>query len=133
MDLLDFYTDGPKSREGVWVAVPGGAELKIRRMDNPDYKAFVQRVRAERGRRIASDEETREVLREAVAATILLDWRGVEFDGEPVDYSAEYAIRAFEALPAFLDQVVNLAYTAELFREDEIDDAVKSLRPTSGG
>lgn len=133
MDLLDFHTSGEKAQNGVWIPMGGGTELLIARMDNPKYKAFIQEARQKRGRRRATDEETQEVLREAVAKTVLLDWRGLTLNDEEVPYSTDYAMKLFKTLPAFLDQVVNLAYDETYFREDEIDDVVDQLRPTSAG
>lgn len=133
MELLDYYTDGPKSREGVWVDQPGGGRLLIARMDNPRYKAILQEQRKRGGRRRPTDEETHEFLKEAVAKTVLLNWEGIELDGKAVKYNVTYAMQVFDALPTFLDTVVNQAYDEALFREDEVEDVVKQLRPTSGG
>jgi hypothetical protein len=133
MELLDFNTSGKKATEGVWVPMGADGSLRIARMDNPKYKAFIQEARKQRGRRAPSDEETRELLKKAVAKTVLLDWKGVTLNGEKVKYSPAYAERVFDALPGLLDQVVNIAYDETLFREDEIDDVVEQLRPTSAG
>lgn len=133
MELLDFNTSGKKSTEGVWVPMADGGKLRIARMDNPKYKAWIQEARKERGRRRPTDDETRELLKKAVAATVLLDWKGVTLNGEAVDYTPEYGERVFDALPGLLDQVINMAYDESLFREDEIDDVVEQLRPTSAG
>lgn len=133
MELLDFNTTGKKATEGVWVPMFDGGELRIARMDNPKYKAWIQEARKARGKRRPTDDETKELLKKAVAATVLLDWKGVTLNGEEVKYSPEYAERVFDALPGLLDQIVNLAYDESLFREDEIDDVVEQLRPTSAG
>lgn len=134
MELLDFYTDGPKSRLGVWLDQPGGGRLLVARMDNPKYKAYIQQARKKRHRRgNVTDEQTKEILKEAVAHTILLDWEGVKVNGKEVEYSPQYAIQVFDALPSFLDQVINIAYEEEHFREDEITDVVEQLSPLSSG
>jgi hypothetical protein len=135
MELLDYYTDGPKSTDGVWIDQGDGGRLRIARMDNPNYKKHVQQARTKlKLRRGAmSDEETKEVLKDAVAHTILLDWEGVTIDGETVPYRPDYALKVFDALPSFLDMVVNLAYTEDYFREEEISGVVEDLRPLSNG
>lgn len=135
MELLNYYTDGPKSQQGVWVEQAGGGRLLIARMDNPNYKAHIQnaRTKLKLRRGAMTEEETQEVLKDAVAHTILLDWEGVEVNGVEVEYSPAYALKVFDALPSFLDVVVNFAYNEELFREDEVEGVVEQLAPLSGG
>jgi len=132
VELLDYYTDGPKHRDGVWVEL-GTARLLLAPMDNPAYKAFTQEAKIKRGKGKATEEDIRTLLEEAVAHTVVRGWEGVELNGEAVEYSPEFAIRAFRALPGFLDTVVTLAYEEERYREDEVEDVLEQLRPTSAG
>lgn len=133
LELLDFYDDGPKNRDGVWVDVGNEARVKIRPMDNPDYRTFTQAAKIKSGKGPMSDEQVKNLLEEAVAHTVLVDWEGIGLQGEVQKYSEEQALRIFKALPKFLDLVVTLAYEEERFREDEVQDVLDKLRPTSAG
>ena len=118
MNLLEFYTKGAKATEGVWIDVGDGTRLKIARMDNPKI-----------GRR-PSDELAQEVIIDAAAHTLLLDWEGLKLGDEEVPYSTDYAAKLMRELKGFHEMILGYAYDGQNFREDEIDGIVAELRPT---
>ena len=129
MNLLEFYTKGAKATEGVWIDVGDGTRLKIARMDNPNYTAFIQTQKAKIGRR-PSDELAQEVIIDAAAHTLLLDWEGLKLGDEEVPYSTDYAAKLMRELKGFHEMILGYAYDGQNFREDEIDGIVAELRPT---
>ncbi len=99
--LSAIRTDTGKENDGVWIPFELGIELKIARWNNPKFKALQDTLTDRRkvllDKVFLPEEAALDVEKEAVAQTILLDWRNVEGeDGQPLAYSAEAAVKLFK-------------------------------------
>jgi len=140
MDVLNKFGTDPELEEGgVWITAArdpdqpdAPLQVRIARLGNPKYRKAYQRLieqfRVDRTE--ASDADViREVVSRACAEAVLLDWRNMELDGEPIEYNVEnaYRILADPRLNDFRDWVVAQASSMERFRAQRVsDDAGKS-------
>ena len=119
MDLKkEFAFDETLSVEGVWVSIGDGADLLVARMNNPKYRKHLRRALLPYTRRggTMSEKQNREVLVDATANCILLDWKGMSEDGKVLKYSVEEAKRLFFDYEDFFQLVIGLAADNENYR-----------------
>jgi len=121
MDLYQqFQTDEQKEVDGVWVPLSATARLKIARMGNRKYRDCIKRLSgpyrvAGLNNQIPGDVY-QQLVREAVAETILVDWEGITTDGLPRPYSKAAALTFCTELKDFYDFVLTAADSMETFR-----------------
>lgn len=131
MDIYkQFKTDKQAEEEGTWVPLSATARLKIARIGNPRYALALKRCSqpyVKPGMRLTDvdDETYTTITKHAVAEAILLDWEGVLRDGQPLPYSKEAAIDAFE-MKDFYELVLNLATSMETFRVARLETLAKN-------
>lgn len=118
MKLSQLASNLTAEREGAWVALPCGIQVKVARLNNPAARARQDELRApykhllRRGGEIPR-EESRRFLRETVCETVLLDWKGIEDEkGKEIPYTAEFA--------------------KELFAQDEYQDLFAEIVEAAG-
>lgn len=121
MDLYrQFKTDEQKEVGGVWVPLSATARIKVARMGNARYRDCIKRLSAPyRVTGLANQipqEVYQQLVRDAVAETILVDWDGITTDGQPVPYSRETALKFCTELKDFYDFVLTAADSMETFR-----------------
>jgi hypothetical protein len=139
MDLNIFKTDEQKSDEGVWCPVDVKTDIKIGRYGNRTFQRALKREMQPYKRLIdrdALDDETADkVLVNAIAEGLLLDWRGMTRDGEPLPYSREAAIEILsnKQFRDFRQLVVELAQDMQLFREEEVEQNEGKSQSLSDG
>lgn len=100
-DLRSLAVDAKKSTEGVWVDFLGtGIELKIarhnnRRAENARAAALYEFYRQLKDSKDSEDmeEKLRQVQAQVLSEHILVDWKGIALDGEPLEYSEENAMK----------------------------------------
>ena len=134
MDLNRFKADTALEDEGVWTTVDAasGCRLKIARIGNRRYRETMARRLKPYRRALRAgtleDQVTEKITAEVLAETVLLDWQGLEREGNPVTYSgaAAAAILADPAYKDFRDLVVELASDQEAYRQRDIEDAEKT-------
>ena len=121
MDLYKQYkTDEKKEVEGIWVPLSATARIKVARMGNPRYRDCIKRLSSPY--RVAGindqipPEVYQQMVREAVAETILVDWEGLTSDGDPVPYTRDKALVFCTDLKDFYDFVLTAASSMETFR-----------------
>jgi hypothetical protein len=128
MKLSRFKMDNKKQLEGVWVDAGDGLRLRVARLGNEKYKAFLRT----RGKSLAvqvrtgnfSQQEAMELQQQAIAHTVLLEWTNlVEDDGAVIPYSPGKALELFRSHPDFLDLVTEFASDAALYRDQAVEDA----------
>lgn len=136
----NFGTSEELQNDGAWTNDLGdGLKLKLARLRNPEFRKMYQRAlkpyqqQIRRGTLDPSIEEG--IINKCVAKTVLLDWKKLNLDGEAIPYSTENALRILSDpdLTDFRDLVVELASDAELFREENLEDASKNLLTGSSG
>jgi len=117
MDIKkSFGTSTELENDGVWVDLGDGASIKVARAGNKSNRALIKRLIAPHKVALRNDklpDETLEKLTiEAMASTILLDWKGIDEDGKPVPYNTQNALRLLTDYKDFRDQVS--AFSSEL-------------------
>lgn len=125
MDMKKNYgTNKVLENEGVWVDLGDGASIKVARVGNKENTTLVKRLTAPHKVAIRAnklpDEIWEKITIEAVASTILLDWKGLKEDGKLIPYSKENAVQLLTDYKDFRDQVSGLSSELALFQaEDE--------------
>ena len=127
MDISKEYaTDEKKELEGVWEDIGDGGRILIARTNNPKYeKLFTKLIKPHRGRLRRgnlSDELSKEITVKLLADTILLDWEGIEEDGESLQYSKPEAERLLKDYKDFRNMVSEMAGEIDLFRQEEEEE-----------
>jgi hypothetical protein len=99
MKLSSIEVDPERIEQGQWIGnIPeaGDLQLKVRGLGNADFRRMQTKLtdavpRARKaGGRIDPDEQDR-IVSQCLAATVLLDWRGLEDDNGPIPFSREKA------------------------------------------
>lgn len=120
VDLVRDKLDFKKSNDGVWVKIRDFGEVKIRRWNNPEYRKTALVLREakleELGKDpdfILSEEESYDIMVKAACQDVILDWKGIESDGQPVPYSQELASSTFlDPDEAWKDQFYDIVAAA---------------------
>lgn len=130
MDLGTFDVNDELSIAGQWVPIGKGAKLRIARLNNEKYRDFIKlKMKPYRSAMRAGtvDEDlTTEVVVQAMARHILLDWEGLTEKGSAVVYTVEKAEELLRDKEPFRDLVMALANDQQLFQEAEIEAGEKN-------
>lgn len=131
MDIKKQYGTSEKlENEGVWVPMGDGCQVKIARAGNKENRELIKRLVAPHKVALRNNrlpEDTLDTLTiEAMATTILLDWKGMEEDGKPVPYTKENAVRLLTDYKDFRDQVSASSTEMALFQAEEAAAATKN-------
>lgn len=113
--------DERKVEEGVWTSYLG-VELLITRAKNKKFVRFIRKAQEEEGKSYVDlDREKRnEILKRAIAETILVGWRW-ERDGEEIPYTTENAYELLKNDPDCLDFVSDFSQDIQNFRRGRIE------------
>lgn len=127
-DLKKIETDLALEVSGAWTQDLGsGLKLKVARFGNKNFNREITAAAKNRtdafGNLELEDDVAGEVFAQILANTVLLDWEGLEEDGEPVPYSKETAARILLQYPEFMRLVQAQAKRLDLFRTQRIEDA----------
>lgn len=128
MDISKFQTSKSAEEEGIWVDVDGnGTKVKVARINNARYKKYFQKITKPYKRQIRNgtlaEELAEKLLVDALANTILLDWKGFTKDGEDFLYSVDNARSFLQESADFRDFVSDAANEMENFRGEELEEA----------
>lgn len=100
-----FKTDAKKEKEGEWYMVNDEAGFLLRRFSplNPNYKAAMLRHMKPHARKLQDNTiDTEKELELGVKTFVdicLVDWKGIEIDGQDTPFSKDAAIKVLTALP----------------------------------
>lgn len=131
MDIKkSFGTSLALENEGVWIELGEGASIKVARVGNKENKALLKKLiaphkMAARNDKLA-DEVWEKITVESMAATILLDWKGIEDDGKALPYNKENAIRLLTDYKDFREQVASFSSELALFQSNNEAAAIKN-------
>lgn len=125
-DLADFQIDIEKATDGAWVEVGDETQLKIGRMNSPEYNRLLLKlskphVRQSKAGKLDPQIE-REIFAKVLSRTVLLGWKNLNQNGAEIPYSRAKArdILADPRFDSFKSQVIELAQDEENFRQEEI-------------
>jgi len=141
--LLERYKfDRTKETEGVWHTIPlsvdHALEVKIARKTNQAYRdRLLANIipllgEVEKGEK-PEDDQIGRAWAETMAGTMLVDWKGLELNGEPVEFSEEAAIVLLTELPEFRDEVMKRAGEHDKYLEDNLEAVADRLGKTLSG
>lgn len=131
MDLSTFKTDKVKETEGVWFDIDAdGAQVLVARAGNRKYAKKLEKItkphrHALRSRNM-SDDLGDKLLAEAMAGTILLDWKKLEFDGVSLIFSEEKAKELLQTLPDFRRIIDDFSNDINSFKEMDDEEDLKN-------
>ena len=120
MDIFSsFATDETLETEGKWFPLSKTASIRVARSGNPKYKALIRKKLQEAQLDLATGEEGEQlaenVMVEVMAETILLDWKGLTYQGKEAAYSIEMA-KTFLRIKDFMKKVQGLSDNFESFK-----------------
>jgi hypothetical protein len=133
--ILELATDKALETEGVWVDIGNGVEVRVARIGNPAYRARMKKL-GKPYRHLLRDDESElpdglleKLTVDAIAHTVLLDWRGpamVDGEGQPIPFSPEKAVELLTGIDWFRERVEEAARMRETFRRREVEAAEKN-------
>lgn len=128
MDLQKLYgKDEKKANDGVWLEVGDGAVLcRYYNVTSPRTIAISQRrtrkyQQAIRNKSL-SPEIDRRVGIEIFVEAAVIDWRGINMNGDALAFSFDNAVKAFYDYPEFMMDIVQQATELSNFRDIEEDE-----------
>jgi len=131
----EFKTDEKLEAEGNWLDVGEGGFLKIARLGNKAYKTKLKQLREPfkaytvRGQDIP-DAEADDIVRRAMAETILVGWKGMEDEeGKPLNYSPEAAYKALSGQKDLVELIMVFAADKDNFIH-EMNSEVEKKSPS---
>ena len=131
MDINELISDKQKEEEGVWFVLSATSEIKLARIGNPQYTAYMNKLLAPYKNHRMAQKDLPENLKielsiKAIVETIIKDWKGFTENGEPFPYSKENALRLLNESRDFCDLVASLASEATEYRKSALDAASKN-------
>ena len=127
MDIRkEFKTDLDREVSGEWLKLGIEAKILVARLFNEKHKKVMEELtkpyKTANRRQQLPDDVAESVLKDSMAEAIILDWVGLEEDGEPVPFSKDKA-REYLDIKDFADAVTAFAQDMANYREAEIEDA----------
>jgi len=125
-NLDKFYkTDSSLEKDGIWIMISDEIGFLVRRFGgaNSDkiklamaqyHKPYARLI--EKGT-LDSDKEAKLMTRAFVEAC-LVDWKGIEIDGEITPFSVDVAVEFFINLPELANEVITQSQQVDNFKED---------------
>lgn len=138
MKFSKFKTNQSLEVEGVWVDIGEGAQVKVARIGNTAYQKYIERAykpyrKMQRTGTVPEDLQRR-IFTDALANTILLDWKGFTDDNDqPIPYSVDAAVKHLGEYKDFRELIVEISTEAETFRDEEIAEEADLLAKKSDG
>ena len=125
-NLDQFYkTNSSLEKNGIWIMISdetgflvrrfgGGNSDKIKMAMAKYHKPYARQI--EKG--LLSSEKEQELMTRAFVESCVIDWKGVEIDGEMTDFSVDKAVEFFTALPDLTNEVLTQSQEVDNFKED---------------
>ncbi len=137
MDLAKLQTDAEKENDGVWVELQPGVRVKLARWNNAKFQNVqFKKMLPYRNTMAGGEIEfgiVEKITIECTAETVLLDWDGIEWDGEPLESSLANRLRVLTDVPDFRSMIVNLASQREYFMAKAEQDIAGNSPGSSNG
>lgn len=118
-----FKVDDQASKDGVWFEISDTTKFLVKPFSksNPQIKKVMERHFKPYARQIdmgtLAQSKIDEIQRKIFVEACLLDWKGVEIDGAPVEFSKEKAMELFACLPDLEDTLMRHAEDKSNYRE----------------
>lgn len=128
-----FATDKKAEQQGITLDYGDGLEIQIARAggSNIKFEKTVQAKMRKYGLQAKHDllepEQMREVMREVLAETVVLGWKGVtNREGTELEFSRENCIQLFKDLPDLFEDVLEQSRKAALFKAEILEGEAKN-------
>lgn len=133
-NLDGFYKSNTElEKEGKWFELSPGVEFKLRRMgggNSTELKKIHAKLFKPYAFQIQSGalpaEKEIEISTKVFIEACMVDWKGVEIDGEFPEFSPELAFALFQELPNLCDLLIRTATSESNYRE-----ALGNSQPTA--
>lgn len=129
MDISKRYVTSEAAEiEGIWRNLEEAGEVRVARLGNTRYQQAYQRLERNKGTvdgTVLTEAEQTELVVEAMAEAVLVDWRGIEWEGEPMPYSLENA-KVVLRVKDFRRVVLELSRDWEQYRKARLETAAKN-------
>jgi hypothetical protein len=120
-----FKTNKDHEQKGVWFDLNDDVGFLIKRMGGKNTQAvkaasakhYKKYARAIQNGTLPAEKE-REVLVKTFVESSVMDWRGVEVEGELKEFSHENCVALFLELPDLADTLIEYASNYENFKEE---------------
>ena len=136
-DLSSFKIDKKKSLEGVWEPLGNGTEILVARIGNKKYQEayanIPKGVRRMLENKTLADETAEEIYADVLSQTILLNWKNMNDEGKPIEYSTEAAQAMLQKYEPFRELVWELANDFQTFHDNAQTADVKNSKSASSG
>lgn len=123
----EFVTNKSLEEAGAWVDIGDGAKLKIARGGNKKALKYSREVAKPHMAQITygklPDNVAEDLAIEVLAECILLGWEGITYDGKPLPFNKENALKLLKESEDFRDMVARISNERKTFQQ-EIDEAV---------
>ena len=123
-----FATDNKSEQEGIVLDYGDGLEIRIARAggSNIKFEKAVQKKMRKYGLQAKHDllepEQMREVMREVLAETVVLSWKGVtNREGTALEFTRDNCIQLFKDLPDLFEDIMEQSRKAALFKKDILE------------
>lgn len=126
MDIFNTFATDPKVEvEGRWVPLAVDAKVLVARAGNPKFTEKMRKLLKQNSVNLSnkSKENTDLVERlvlEATAETVLLGWEGLTYQGVPLEYNQENAIKLL-SIKDFRSKINELADESSAYLVSEIE------------
>jgi hypothetical protein len=123
MKISDFLRDEEREEGGVWVEIAEGLEIKIAALGSVKFEQHLRRIskrhRVAARRGVLSEETAEDLMKQAMARHVVLDWRNLQDeDGSDVPYSEAAALEYLRSSRKFFRLVRDIATDEATFRAD---------------
>lgn len=119
-----FKSDINLEKEGVWFEIAEGIQFRVRRFGGSNfeikkamtkyYKPYSKLI--ERG--LLPEAKEKEIYTKAFIDACIVEWKGVEIDGEITPFSFDAALKLFKELPELLETLMEHSQSSDHYKED---------------
>ena len=120
-----FKTDEKKEVEGIWYELSPEAGIKVKRFGGKNSKSvqaaiakYMKPYSSQIKRGTLPQEKHEEVMTRVFVESSMLDWKGIEIDGEVKEFNKEDALALLLHLPGLRDDLVDFASNIDAYKED---------------
>ncbi len=124
LDVL-FKTDKSLETEGIWIDFSEKIGFLCKRFGGynaPGVKRAVAKYHKPYARQIEKGtlppEKEARILTRAFVESTMIGWKGIEVDGEEIEFSVEAAVDLLTDLPDLLEEIIKASSDYENYKED---------------
>lgn len=128
-----FKTDKDLEKNGIVINYDDTIKVRIARAGGANTRYLKTLERKSKPYRRAIDQGTmnpevaNQILREAYAEAVILDWEGItDEDGNEIPFTKENCVKLFEDLPDFFEDLKEQAMKMALFRATVREEEAKN-------